>query len=119
MEEHLKLLVKVVPQKDVRTLELQWAVPPSWKVYQHAPCHYVSHLLGHEGKGSPFALLKEQGYATGLRAGEMGESFSGRYAYSRTVQFCFSPIRFHILLNLCVGFNGLKRVLCHTKGGSL
>ena len=76
--DHLQLLVKVVPQKDVHTLVLQWGVPPEWKVCKYAPCHYVSHLLGHEGKGSAFALLKELGYATGLVAGEGGLSFSGR-----------------------------------------
>jgi secreted Zn-dependent insulinase-like peptidase len=32
----------------------------------------------HEGFGSPFAVLKARGWATGLNAGEGGSSFSAR-----------------------------------------
>ncbi len=35
-----------------------------------------SHLLGHEGEGSIFALLKNLGWATSLSAGESGNSLS-------------------------------------------
>ena len=37
-----------------------------------------SHLLGHEGKGSVFAVLKRLGWATGLSAGESGLSITSR-----------------------------------------
>ena len=37
-----------------------------------------SHLLGHEGEGSVFALLKKLGWATSLSAGESGNSLSSR-----------------------------------------
>ncbi|CAD7703211.1 unnamed protein product [Ostreobium quekettii] len=85
-KEHVQLLLKVVPQKDDHTLRLQWAVPPEWKVYWCAPCHYVSNLLGHEGKGSVFALLKELGYATSLSAGESGTGFSERSMFHVSVE---------------------------------
>ncbi|CAA0387008.1 unnamed protein product [Arabidopsis thaliana] len=37
---------------------------------KEAPCTYVGHLIGHEGKGSLFHALKILGWATGLYAGE-------------------------------------------------
>ena len=33
------------------------------------PEDYLSHLIGHEGKGSLLAALKQRGWATGLSAG--------------------------------------------------
>ncbi|KAK9803974.1 hypothetical protein WJX72_009535 [[Myrmecia] bisecta] len=77
-EAQMGKLLKVVPQKDGHTLELQWSVPSEQQNYRAAPCSYLSHLLGHEGEGSVFALLKKQGWATGLSAGEGGSSFSTR-----------------------------------------
>ncbi len=35
-------------------------------------------VFRHEGFGSPFAVLKARGWATGLSAGEGGSSFSAR-----------------------------------------
>jgi hypothetical protein len=43
-----------------------------------APSNYLSHLLGHEGDGSAFALLKARGLASSLSAGESGNSISSR-----------------------------------------
>jgi hypothetical protein len=67
--QHRGLLVRVVPVKDAHSLELSWDVPPTEPLYRQAPTHYLSHLLGHEGAGSAFALLKARGLATGLSAG--------------------------------------------------
>lgn len=52
---------------------------PEQKHSRESPSHYVSHLLGHEGSGSAFALLKQMGWATGLVAGEAPTSYSERY----------------------------------------
>ncbi|KAL6770545.1 hypothetical protein ACKKBF_B31700 [Auxenochlorella protothecoides x Auxenochlorella symbiontica] len=70
------LLMKAVPERSGHTLELQWRVEPELKHYDAAPCQYFSHLLGDEGEGSLFALLKARGWATDLCAGESGTSFS-------------------------------------------
>jgi hypothetical protein len=45
-------------------------------VFRHLPANYLGHLLGHEGEGSVFAFLKSKGWASGLVAGEGGDSFS-------------------------------------------
>ncbi|KAG2687103.1 hypothetical protein I3843_09G037900 [Carya illinoinensis] len=38
--------------------------------YKEGPCRYLGHLIGHEGEGSLFYILKTLGWATGLSAGE-------------------------------------------------
>ena len=39
-------LLRLVPQRDTHTIELQWPTLPESKHYAEAPSHYVSHLLG-------------------------------------------------------------------------
>jgi hypothetical protein len=50
-------------------LELHWDIPPTDTLFASTPTSYLSHLLGHEGAGSAFALLKAKGWATALVAG--------------------------------------------------
>ncbi|KAG9414885.1 hypothetical protein AC1031_008300 [Aphanomyces cochlioides] len=59
----------VVPVKDLRTLELAFPLPSLEDKYLAKPQRIVSHLLGHEGKGSLLAYLKACGYANSLSAG--------------------------------------------------
>eukprot|EP01138_Halocafeteria_seosinensis_P003331 gb/GECG01003407.1/.p1 GENE.gb/GECG01003407.1/~~gb/GECG01003407.1/.p1 ORF type:complete len:1092 (+),score=141.62 gb/GECG01003407.1/:1-3276(+) len=66
---HTGICQRVVPNKDLRTLQLGWAVPSVVLHYQTKPGHYTSHLLGHEGPGSVLSLLKRRGLATELMAG--------------------------------------------------
>lgn len=70
--QHLAILIRVVPIKESHTLDIQWDIPPTEHHYRQAPTNYLSHLLGHEGSGSAFALLKSQGLVTSLSAGEGG-----------------------------------------------
>lgn len=37
--------------------------------YKNSPAKYISHLLGHEGKGSLLSFLISEGLATSLSAG--------------------------------------------------
>jgi insulysin len=69
------LLLCMVPERDGHSIELQWPTVSERQHYRQAPSHYASHLLGHEGEGSAFALLKARGWATGLVAGEAGTSY--------------------------------------------
>jgi len=43
----LKKLVKVVPVKDKRTLEMTWILKDQASFYKNAPSKYISHILGH------------------------------------------------------------------------
>lgn len=68
----------MVPERDGHIIEIQWPTVAEQLNYRVAPSHYVSFLLGHEGEGSAFALLKAKGWATALVAGEASTSFSSR-----------------------------------------
>ncbi|GAA5845286.1 hypothetical protein JCM3766R1_000717 [Sporobolomyces carnicolor] len=61
------LFVKSV--RDSRSLELTFPFPDEQKWYSTKPGGFLSHLIGHEGKGSILSLLKERGWANGMSAG--------------------------------------------------
>jgi len=67
--EQLPARVNIVPVKDRRTLSLSFPVPPVEAHLRTKPTHYISHLLGHEGKGSLLSLLKDKGWSDGLSSG--------------------------------------------------
>ena len=60
-------LLKTV--KSTRTLVLYFPLPPTWHVPDQSPTRILSHLFGHEGPGSPFALLQDAGLISSLSAG--------------------------------------------------
>ncbi|KAJ3101736.1 Insulinase (Peptidase M16) [Phlyctochytrium planicorne] len=64
----LQKLIKVKPVKDMQSLEITFPFPDTVPHYRKSPDSYLSHLLGHEGKGSVLALLKGKGWANGLAA---------------------------------------------------
>jgi secreted Zn-dependent insulinase-like peptidase len=61
--------VDIVPVKDRRELSLTFPVPPVDAHLRSKPTLYISHLLGHEGRGSLLSLLKEKGWSDGLSSG--------------------------------------------------
>jgi len=61
--------VNIVPVKERRSLSLNFPVPPVDEHLRSKPTHYISHLIGHEGKGSLLSLLKEKGWGDGLSSG--------------------------------------------------
>ncbi|KAL2320760.1 hypothetical protein Fmac_029729 [Flemingia macrophylla] len=68
--EHLQILVRTVPIKEGHKLKIVWPVTPEIHHYTEGPCRYLGHLIGHEGEGSLYYILKKLGWATGLSAGE-------------------------------------------------
>ncbi|GAB2267014.1 Insulin-degrading enzyme-like 1, peroxisomal [Dionaea muscipula] len=56
--EHLQILVKTVPIKEGHRLLFAWPITPSIRYYREGPCRYLGHLIGHEGEGSLFYVLK-------------------------------------------------------------
>lgn len=59
-------LVVLVPIKDLKSIEMHFSFPPTEMLFKSKPTRYLSHLIGHEGKGSILAALKEKGWANGL-----------------------------------------------------
>nr|WP_100641470.1 insulinase family protein [Marinobacter salexigens] len=70
LEPH-KLPAKVSAEaiKDVRNLSLSFPIPSQQKNYRTKPASYIANLLGHEGSGSLFDVLKSNGLADSLSAG--------------------------------------------------
>ncbi|KAI8967298.1 Metalloenzyme, LuxS/M16 peptidase-like protein [Mycotypha africana] len=59
----------VKPVKDVRSLEMTFPFPDQRPLYAVQPGRYLSHLIGHEGRGSILSLLKKHGWANYLQVG--------------------------------------------------
>ncbi|MBA0642158.1 hypothetical protein Goklo_026596, partial [Gossypium klotzschianum] len=57
--EHLEILVRAVPIKQGHKLRIVWPITPSILHYKEGPCRYLGHLIGHEGEGSLFYVLKK------------------------------------------------------------
>lgn len=61
-------LIKIVPIKDIDTLNMFWQLPNTHTYYGYKPVNYISYLIGHEGKGSIYNELKGKEYITKLSA---------------------------------------------------
>ena len=68
--EQLARRVRVVPVRESRTLDLSFPLREVDSLYLVKPTRYLSHLVGHEGRGSILSLLKGRGWANELSAGE-------------------------------------------------
>ena len=68
-EGRLPARLDVEPIRELRTISLSFAIPPLRPHYRAHPLALVSHLLGHEGRGSLLSALKGRGWAEGLSAG--------------------------------------------------
>jgi insulysin len=66
----LPLLLSLQPVQELRELSVTIPLPAVHEYYRQKPLAYLGNLIGHEGKGSLLSLLKEKGWAEGLRAGE-------------------------------------------------
>ncbi|XP_029196361.2 insulin-degrading enzyme-like [Acropora millepora] len=71
-DKQLQVEFKVVPVKDIKHLNISFPIPDVSQHYESKPCHYISHLLGHEGKGSLLSELKTRGWVNELMAGGLG-----------------------------------------------
>ncbi|KAM4641458.1 nardilysin [Discoglossus pictus] len=75
-------LYRVVPIKKVHALTITWALPPQEKFYKVKPLHYISWLIGHEGKGSVLSLLRKKCWALALFGGNSETGFEQNATYS-------------------------------------
>ena len=69
-EIHVKSL------KDVKELEIAFAIPPVDELWKTKPHVILGHLLGHEGKGSLLSKLKRDGLASGIYTSTPSSTYS-------------------------------------------
>ena len=67
--EQLPTKVTVASLKDIRNMSLVFPIASQRDQYRTKPARYVTNLLGHEGPGSLFDVLKRAGLAESLSAG--------------------------------------------------
>ena len=63
------ILLTNLPLQSVRKLYLFFPLPPTIHLEDRSPYQLISHLLGHEGKGSVFSILQDENLADSLSAG--------------------------------------------------
>lgn len=84
----LPLEIAIRTLKDDRSLSLSFPTPLSLPYWQSKPLHLLSSLVGYEGEGSLLALLKANGWATGLGASP-GQDFDTESSFQ--VQISLTP----------------------------
>lgn len=69
LAHHQGIAINICPVKDDRQLIISFAMESIDRFYQDKPESVLTYLLGHEGKGSILAKLKQEQWAMGLTAG--------------------------------------------------
>uniref|UniRef100_A0A7M4E2H5 Nardilysin convertase n=1 Tax=Crocodylus porosus TaxID=8502 RepID=A0A7M4E2H5_CROPO len=75
-------LYRVVPIRKIHSLSITWALPPQEQHYRVKPLHYISWLVGHEGKGSVLSFLRKKFWALALYGGNGETGFEQNSTYS-------------------------------------
>ncbi|KAJ6662537.1 hypothetical protein lerEdw1_011674 [Lerista edwardsae] len=73
---------RVVPIRKTHSLNITWALPPQEQYYRVKPLHYISWLVGHEGKGSVLSYLRKKFWALALYGGNGETGFEQNTTYS-------------------------------------
>ncbi|KJZ05168.1 insulinase family protein [Pseudoalteromonas piscicida] len=68
-EQDLQLELQIKPRKHMQKLIVSFAMPNPTDLYRHKSVSFLAHLLGYEGKGSLYSILKSQGWINALSAG--------------------------------------------------
>ncbi|MEI5639378.1 MULTISPECIES: insulinase family protein [unclassified Pseudoalteromonas] len=61
--------LQIKPRKHMQKLIVSFAMPNPADLYKHKSVSFLAHLLGYEGKGSLYSILKSQGWINALSAG--------------------------------------------------
>lgn len=65
-DNSLMKIIHVVPIKEKRTMDFIFKYPDETNDYKSNPGSYISHLIGHEGKGSLLSELKKRSLCSSL-----------------------------------------------------
>lgn len=66
--KQLPAQINIKTLKDLQQLSLTFPTPAVRDLYNQKPAFYIATMLGYEGKGSLFSLLKDKGWANSLSA---------------------------------------------------
>lgn len=66
---YLDKIYKIKPITDLRNLQITFPIPSTTQYWEYLPTRYLSHLIGHESRGSLLYLFKQKGWANSLSSG--------------------------------------------------
>ncbi|XP_041971501.1 nardilysin-like [Aricia agestis] len=77
-----KSIYYVKPISDTTEIHLTWCMRSLISEYESKPHQYISHLLGHEGRGSLLSYLRKKVWALGIYTGnsESGIDYTSMYS---------------------------------------
>jgi len=75
-------IYRFIPVQNVYQVDLTWSLPPLMSQYRVKPLHYLSWIIGHEGRGSLISYLRRKVWALALTAGNDGDGFEFNSTYS-------------------------------------
>ncbi len=67
--EDLATAIQIKPRKHMQKLIVSFAMPNPISLYKRKSVSFLAHLLGYEGKGSLYSILRSQGWINALSAG--------------------------------------------------
>lgn len=67
--ELMPMRLHSIPEKEQHSARFVFPIPSTFQEYRSKPLNYIANLLGHEGSGSLYSLLKDQGWVESLSAG--------------------------------------------------
>ncbi|KZN50672.1 insulinase family protein [Pseudoalteromonas luteoviolacea] len=68
-QQDLGLKLQIKPRKHLQKLIVSFAMPNIDELYRYKSLSFLAHLLGYEGEGSLYAILKKNGWINALSAG--------------------------------------------------
>ncbi|GAX81935.1 hypothetical protein CEUSTIGMA_g9363.t1 [Chlamydomonas eustigma] len=114
----LGLLYLVLPQRELREIEVSWYLPySSMRDVRSKPWRWVGHLIGHEGRGSLAYELKRLGLVQSLTVGMRDEVKLGRgfMFWGLTIQLTKKGLEAWRLEQLLVAVHDALHVVKSTK----
>lgn len=83
--EQLPRLISIKPVKDIKKLTLYFPTPSKDAYWKSKPGSTISHLVGHEGKGSLLSKLKKENLVTSLSTWLESSSYAGMFQVDMTL----------------------------------
>mmetsp|Transcript_42106 Transcript_42106/g.86001 ORF Transcript_42106/g.86001 Transcript_42106/m.86001 type:complete len:1067 (-) Transcript_42106:67-3267(-) len=82
-------MIKYVPIRDSRAVSISWNLPPLFQYFKLKPTSILTHLIGHESKGSVASKLKKEGLIESLSA---SSDTSQRFMAAVEVSMSLTPL---------------------------
>ena len=107
-EGRLPLLLEVQPERELHRVSLLFPMPSQRDYLGQKPLVFLAHMVGHEGEGSILDLLKQQGWADSLGAGE-GRAAGDDAFFQVDIGLTESGLR-HVWSVVDVVFAGIEQI---------